>query len=105
MIVFSNEACKDHWDKVVSFAKRNGLIPQLCNRLDMLGRIARSRDGAVSLYKDFAPMSFTFLAGGVHGGLIYSGPLEEGGGVKLDGGFPALTVSLGDPSTGWSIHT
>jgi hypothetical protein len=62
------------------------------------------------LFKDFAPLSFTFTMerrnqDGAYeywfnGGLIYHGPHDKGGG----GSFPTLSVAL-EPTHGWLVHT
>lgn len=69
----------------------------------------------VTLYADFAPLSFAFVirhydeATGemkfwFNGGLIYDGPLPGDAESRCDGTFPALTGSL-NRRIGWSTHT
>jgi hypothetical protein len=61
------------------------------------------------LYKDWAPMSFSFaIYRGeaipenriIVGGLIYQGPE-----CPADGGAPSFTVSLDSKRVGWFMHT
>lgn len=52
------------------------------------------------LYKDFAPLSFMWSAGGITGGLIYHGPHDGFG----SGSAPTYSVCV-DKVSGWSIHT
>lgn len=119
MVVFHNETCKKHFDEVVKFAKQTNQLHQLCRQIEYLGMYgdsveSRARTGrhrtACSLYKDFAPYSFTFLmqvwneerqayTTWFNGGLIYQGP-----GLPTDGSFPSLTVSLHN-NQGWFVHT
>lgn len=107
MLVMTDEVV-GYLREVKEFARSQGLLEQLEGHLARLQNY--SDNSVVELYKDFAPHSFSFLIkvrgkdGRYHpwinGGLIYSGPTQP-----LDGSFPALTVSLGTPTHGWSVHT
>lgn len=113
--------CQEHFNDVVAFADRMGLRDKLNKQLEYLERwgtgpgcIYAGWQSVLYLYYDSAPHSFgfhlevatltdpprTILAGG----LIYNGPLENGGRAVLDGSFPSLTVSF-DNSVGWQVHT
>ncbi len=117
MILLFNNIARKHYDAVVVFASQHDLLDAFQERLQHLEKMASDNfasDGCVFLLKDFAPMSFTFSLGvlhnissriGVNGGLIYSGPVDDGGDVRLDGSAPAFTVQLGEPKVGWLIHT
>lgn len=119
--------CQEHFDKVIEFATKFGLLEKFEARLKYLEEYANGEgciydkakgwETKLELFKDFAPHSFIFqitannaeLHGNtvkpiMHGGLIYQGPLEEGEFVVSDGSFPSLTVSL-DNSVGWGVHT
>ena len=94
--------CEEHFAACVEFAKRSnrwtsdqGLRPNL-ERLIVIAR----RDGKPRLFKDFAPYSFEFSAGGLYGGLIFHGSHDGGG----NGSAPTFSVCL-TPTDGWSIHT
>jgi hypothetical protein len=111
---------KDHYEAVVSFAKKIQLYESdsnasLKNRLDYLaGYGGKKPDGTdktrVRLFKDGAPHSFGFVVEAqdedgewntwLHGGLLYHGPHDGHG----SGSAPTFAVSL-TPTTGWSIHT
>jgi Domain of unknown function (DUF4120) len=93
--------CKEHFDAAVKFAKENdrwlgpnGLHANL-QRLVAIGRTEKP-----VLFKDFAPYSFEFAAGGFQGGLIFHGKHDAGG----NGDAPTFSVSL-TPIDGWSLHT
>jgi len=98
----------EYFEKVVSWAKENGLYDELKQKLDYLANYGGTPDYTeCHLYKDFAPQSFGFdlLRHGKHwmsGGLIFHGPHDNGG----DGGMPTLSSSL-DPDTRphWQVHT
>lgn len=116
-----SEYDREYFDQVVAFAERMGLKEKLDKQIEYLERWARGPgctyegyESVLYLYRDFAPHSFTFRLEVATlkeppktilcGGLIYQGPLEEGGRVVSDGSFPSLTVSL-DNSVGWHVHT
>lgn len=99
--------CAEHFAACVAFAKAQGKWEGnqgLRAQLEHLARIGtRGGDkpgGVVTLYKDFAPYSFGFTAGGMNGGLIFHGSHDGGG----NGGGPTFSVCL-TPCDGWSIHT
>jgi len=102
----------DYMAEVEAFAEKTGQMKQLQEKLDYLatfGGDPGAGDVRCTLYKDFAPMSFTFVmekcVKGIwkrwfNGGLIYHGSHDGGG----DGGSPTYSVNL-IPQQGWSIHT
>lgn len=118
MLVIEENA-RDRFREMVAHAKKYRLVPQLCRQLECLGMFyCLPRDRSLArcrLGPDFAPLSLTFAVESkdqegnfrfrVNGGLIYAGPTSDGGEVRLDGSFPALTVGFGTPRIGWSIHT
>jgi hypothetical protein len=94
--------CQEHFEKCVAFAKKNDKWrgdQGLFMSLERLVKLSRNGPKTV-LYKDFAPYSFKFSAGGFHGGLIWHGTHDGGG----NGDAPTFSVSL-SPVDGWSIHT
>ena len=56
--------------------------------------------GGGKLHCDFAPLSFTFHAGGFFGGMIFHGAHDGYG----NGQGPTFSVSL-TPAVGWMLHT
>jgi hypothetical protein len=104
--------CPEYMEQVRAFAHSVNAQPALQTQLNYLAGYGDGNN-ICELYKDFAPHSFQFLmkhpdgSNWFNGGLIYNGP-----GVRLDGSFPALTVSLDtlnpDYDTeahNWSVHT
>lgn len=91
----------EYTESVLSFAQTRpvGEFETLQRSLDQISRIA-GQSGRAELYKDFAPYSFTWRAGGLFGGLIYHGSHDGGG----DGGAPTFSVCL-ERTTGWRLHT
>jgi Domain of unknown function (DUF4120) len=94
--------CQEYFHSVVTWAKDhgkwtgpNGLHTNLTRLLNIAGKGKKA-----FLYKDFAPNSFEFQAGGFVGGLIFHGKHDNGG----DGGAPTLSVNL-EPVDGWILHT
>ena len=97
-----------YFDKVVAWAKEQGLMHELQKQLDYLANYGGTPDYTLCyLYKDYAPQSFSFdiERTGQHwmrGGLIFHGPHDNGG----DGGMPTLSVSLNpDTKPHWEVHT
>jgi Domain of unknown function (DUF4120) len=89
--------CEAYFAEVVSFARSVSRWDSLRENLETLIRIGRNcKTGKPRLFKDFAPYSFEFSAGGLFGGLIFHGP--------CDGSAPNLSVCL-EPIDGWSLHT
>lgn len=133
MIYLFNDHARRQLADTIIFAKRMNLVVDLHDKLDQLSMFGmgwrnsperQERDGKnainwrrthrVSLIADSSPYSFGFcieeLVYGMwkhrfNGGLIYSGPLDDGGEVQLNGSFPSFTCSLGPARVGWSIHT
>ena len=94
--------CSDYFDEVVAFARKAGRWTGplgLRENLVRLVRLARAGSKAV-LYKDFAPYSFEFSAGGFQGGLIFHGSHDGGG----SGAAPSFAVCL-EPVDGWALHS
>ncbi len=94
--------CSDYFDEVVAFAQKAGRWTGplgLRENLLRLVRLARAGAKAV-LYKDFAPYSFEFAAGGFQGGLIFHGSHDAGG----SGAAPTFAVCL-EAVDGWTLHT
>ncbi len=89
---------------------QHDLVASLLQRLQQLQRIATNYRGEVTLYMDFAPLSFYFVIGKetpeggydqcLNGGLIFHGPHDGYG----SGSAPTLSVCL-NSTYGWSIHT
>lgn len=78
--------------------RRSSLLETLFNGFSTIARLSNGKP--MTLYKDFAPLSFTWGGNGWVGGLIFHGSHDGGG----DGGMPSLSVCL-SPVDGWSIHT
>lgn len=108
-----HDSCKEHFDKVIEFAKITNQLEQLQGRLDFLANYSCQEDPErtqCELMSDFAPYSFYFImkvkskesdyTNWFNGGLIYHGPHDRGG----DGGAPTFSCNL-SPVNGWSIHT
>lgn len=117
-------ACRVQFDvnsearKVIEETRRLGLYKatkpdfrNLYRRLRSLGDMGYSyaRPGhevRVCLYKDFAPLSLSFIlrdedgVAFMNGGVIFHGEHDGGG----SGGAPTFSVSL-TPTSGWSLHT
>jgi hypothetical protein len=93
--------CEAYFWEVVLFAEKTKQLEDLRQNLIRLINIGNNcKTGKPVLYKDFAPYSFGFNAGGMIGGLIFHGVHDRGG----DGGAPTYSVNL-TPVDGWSIHT
>ena len=120
---------RNYVDDVFEFARSRGIEDKLIATLEYVRwwGYENPRNGTLQavIWKDFAPWSFRFMIKEVdwqdavndytlgtdimkgsrptilNGGIIYSGPEQP-----LDGGPPALTVSLEDDlEEGWSVHT
>ena len=98
----------EHFEKVVSWAKENGIYDSLKKELDYLGNFGGGSEKVECLlYKDFAPQSFYFeiMKGDkryMNGGLIFHGPHDRGG----DGGSPTFSVCINpDDKPHWQVHT
>lgn len=110
----------EYFGGVMTQAVKLGLINQFLKQLQWLSEYA-NRPGCMydcedgkntrcKLFKDFAPLSFTFSIEKTtdnvnwehwfNGGLIYQGPS-----CPADGSFPSLTVSLNSTKHGWFAHT
>lgn len=101
---------QQYYDEVRKFAEEQGILDDLEKQIKYLHHSPDIQ--RLTIGKDFAPHSFTFSLevkvgqgkGGYrllfNGGIIYSGP-----GVPSDGSFPSLSVNIGKPKHGWSIHT
>lgn len=96
---------REYFDKCVYFGKEhgkwetnNGGLKVCFERLINIGNNCKT--GKPTIYKDFAPYSFGFSAGGMAGGLIFHGSHDGGG----NGGAPTYSVSLSD-TDGWGLHT
>jgi hypothetical protein len=106
--------CQERLEEVRKYAAERGITERLEEKLAYLGGFACPEDDPgktrCEIFADFAPHSFAFnmytrrgdgdYVLWFNGGLIYTGP-----GQPLDGGFPALTVSLVAQGEGWSVHT
>lgn len=106
-----------HFNEVVAFANKMGLLGQLIGQLHYLDTYSHhpqtpERTTRCELMQDFAPHSFRFIMyrremtpEGLkeefwfNGGLIYQGPESPSGGA-----FPSLSVSLAD-GVGWFVNT
>lgn len=92
--------CEQFLDNVKEEALRAQLADTLQNSLETIGRIAKNADNKGTLSTDFAPLSFTWTAGGLRGGLIFHGPHDQYG----SGAAPTFSVSC-QPTCGWQLHT
>ncbi len=93
--------CVEFLNSVPGMGDRLRLASTLVDSLERIGNMHDgSMGGPVQFYKDFAPLSFGWRAGGLTGGLIYHGPHDGHG----DGGAPTFSVSLTDID-GWQLHT
>lgn len=101
--------CKEHFEKVKTFAERVGMLEQFEEKLDYLSNY-RGGECECHLGWDFAPQSFSFtmhrpdkegvMVPWFNGGLIFHGDHDNGG----DGSAPTFSVNL-SPASGWQVHT
>jgi hypothetical protein len=83
--------------------KDDGVRQELSQTLkDGFSHIAAFGAGGApaEVFGDGAPLSFTWRAGGLLGGLLFHGPHDGFG----SGGAPTFAVTL-TPTFGWKIHT
>ena len=85
----------DDFLNTVPYKERDPLIKTIEHCFDILMNL-----GEPELFTDFAPLSFTFKAGGLFGGMIYHGPHDGFG----SGGEPTFSVCV-DKAYGWRLHT
>lgn len=76
--------------------------------LEILQRYSEREDGEITIYNDFAPLSFYFdfidNEGKriYNGGIIYHGKHDNGG----DGSAPTFSVCIDlEPNSCWRVHT
>jgi hypothetical protein len=112
MLVAFNDFAQDALAEAIRFAAKTNQLTNLIQKLNFLANYANEVGTRCTLFKDFAPYSFTiimekedYLNPGEFipwfgGGLVYHGPHDNGG----DGGAPTFSVNLNN-SNGWSIHT
>ena len=81
-------------------ATRDQLAESLRQGLSRIAAVAECGGENAELFSDGAPLSFTWRAGGLFGGLLFHGPHDGFG----SGGAPTFAVTL-CPTYGWQIHT
>lgn len=93
---------QDYFDSIFAFAVSLGgeRLESLQKSLEQISRIQKNCGGRAELYRDFAPQSFGWSAGGMAGGCIFHGAHDGGG----DGGAPTFSVSL-TAQNGWALHS
>ena len=94
------EACQRYLLGVREDAQRQMLAGTLNNSLAQINAVAEAAGELGQLFADHAPLSFTWLAGGIFGGLLFHGPHDGFG----SGSAPTFAVTL-EPTFGWRIHT
>lgn len=93
--------CETFLNGIASLSTRMQLHLTLQRSLEHIANIAKNYPGRECwLGYDFAPLSFTWAAGTLYGGLIFHGPHDGYG----SGGAPTFSVSL-DNTAGWQLHT
>lgn len=93
--------CEEFLNSCSSLSTRMALHLTLQRSLEHIANIAKNYpDCECWLGYDFAPLSFTWAAGNLYGGLIFHGPHDGFG----SGGAPTFSVSL-DNTAGWQLHT
>ena len=92
--------CHEYLLGVENDAERQELARSLKDGLSHIAAFQRGGDGQAELFSDGAPLSFTWRAGGLFGGLLFHGPHDRYG----SGGAPTFAVTL-TPTYGWQIHT
>ena len=92
--------CGQYLRSVNDDATRDQLAKSLRRGLSRIATVAECNGENAQLFSDSAPLSFTWRAGGLFGGLLFHGS-HDGFGA---GGAPTFAVSL-CPSYGWQIHT
>ena len=90
--------CREYLLGVNDDAEQQKLTRSLTDGLSHIA--AFSGDAPAELFADGAPLSFTWRAGGLFGGLLFHGPHDRYG----SGGAPTFAVTL-TPTYGWQIHT
>jgi len=95
------DECLTYLSKLPDNADSRRLKQSLVHCFEMLGNLRKHNPKSrCELHQDFAPLSFTFHAAGLFGGLIFHGHHDNGG----DGGAPTFSVCL-EKTHGWSLHT
>jgi hypothetical protein len=92
--------CRRYLLSVRDDAERDELAESLRRGLSRIAAVAEWGGGEAELFSDGAPLSFTWRAGGLLGGLLFHGPHDRYG----SGGAPTFAVTL-TPTYGWQIHT
>lgn len=92
------QECREYLLGVADECQRHKLAQSLNDGLSHIA--AFSGDAPAELFSDGAPLSFTWRAGGLLGGLLFHGPHDRYG----SGGAPTFAVTLA-PTYGWQIHT
>lgn len=92
--------CREYLLGLEDDAERQRLTESLRNGISRIAAIQGDGPGQAELFGDGAPLSFTWRAGGLFGGLLFHGPHDGFG----SGGAPTFAVTL-TPSHGWQIHT
>ena len=90
--------CREYLLGVKDDAEKQRLTQSLTDGLSHIA--AFSGDAPAELFGDGAPLSFTWRAGGLFGGLLFHGSHDRYG----SGGAPTFAVTL-TPTYGWQIHT
>lgn len=92
--------CRRYLLSVRDESERNELAESLRRGLSRIAAVAECGGEQAELFSDGAPLSFTWRAGGLFGGLLFHGPHDGYG----SGGAPTFAVSL-CRTYGWQIHT
>jgi len=94
------EACRQYLLGIEDPAEQTSLARTLNAALAHIDAVAQSVGERAQLFADHAPLSFTWLAAGLFGGLLFHG-VHDGFG---SGSAPTFAVTL-EPTFGWRIHT
>ena len=92
--------CREYLLGIQDDTERQKLARSLRDGLSRIAALQKGGGGQAELYSDGAPLSFTWRAGGLFGGLLFHGPHDRYG----SGGAPTFAVTL-TPTYGWQIHT
>jgi hypothetical protein len=92
-----NELVLQRLDEIEVFLDEHEQFRESFDRcMQALQNLATNNGGDCNLMMDFAPMSFTWRAAGLYGGMIFHGAWQGEG--------PTYSVCV-EKTTGWSLHT
>lgn len=113
MLECANAIASERLGEAMTFAANNGLLQHLLDKLNYLANYGHGSSPEYSkctLYRDFAPLSFTVIMAMkepngdfrhlFEGGFIFHGPADGFG----SGAAPTFSVTT-EPTFGWSLHT